>query len=183
MAVRYKFQEQKTTEAASVLLQLQGGRMPYLKLLKLLYIADRIAIKEWERPITYDSYVSMDYGPVLSTTFDLIKGNNIQSCCWKETISRSGYEVYLKNGSPQIKKLSRAEIELIQRVNTNYGGIDRFSLSKITHEFPEYKDPKGSSIPISFEEILSALGYNQSDIERVDSELQEESDIVAVFGG
>ena len=68
--------EQKTTEAAALLIQLSGGRIRYIKLLKLLYYADREAFAQWERPITYDNYAAMTYGPVLSSTYDLIKGNS-----------------------------------------------------------------------------------------------------------
>ena len=38
------FNERKATEAAAHLLALRGGQMHYLKLLKLLYIADREAL-------------------------------------------------------------------------------------------------------------------------------------------
>ncbi|MEN6435885.1 MAG: Panacea domain-containing protein [Anaerolineaceae bacterium] len=184
MAVRFTFQEQKTTEAASILIQLQGGKMSYLKLLKLLYIADRIAIQEWERPITYDSYVSMNYGPVLSTTFDLIKGNSTRSSYWQEHICRqSRYELRLTDVPIKIQKLSRAEVELLHRVNDLYGEFEPFKLSKFTHSLPEFKNPHGTSIPISFEDILSGIGYNKSEIERVNSEINEESSILAIFGG
>jgi len=40
--------------------------MKYLGLLKLLYLADRDALKEIERPITGDRYFSLKNGPVLS---------------------------------------------------------------------------------------------------------------------
>ncbi len=183
MAIRYKFQEQKTTEASGVLLHLAGGKMPYLKLLKLLYISDRIALQEWERPITYDTYVCMNYGPVLSTTFDLIKGNIPQSQFWNAAIIRHGrYDLRVKDGLP-IKKLSKAEVDLLNRVYALYGKMDKFQLAEFTHAFPEYKDPQGHSIPIMVEDILSGMGYSPSEVERVRSEIIEESEIAAVFGG
>jgi len=46
--------------------------MSYLKLIKLLYIIDREALLRWGRPLTGDRYVSMDHGPVLSQTLNLI---------------------------------------------------------------------------------------------------------------
>jgi hypothetical protein len=59
-----RFDAEKVTEAAAFLLQLRGGRMHYIKLLKLLYIADRQAFSEWGIPISNDNYVSMDNGRV-----------------------------------------------------------------------------------------------------------------------
>ena len=70
-----RFNEAKATQAAACLLKLRGGQMSYLKLVKLLYLADREALLRWDRPITTDRYVSMDNGPVLSRVLNLINGS------------------------------------------------------------------------------------------------------------
>ena len=44
------FSETKVTEAAVHLLRLRDGKMSYLKLLKLLYLADREALHRWGVP-------------------------------------------------------------------------------------------------------------------------------------
>src|SRR5690606_22897948 len=69
---RPKFRDDKTTQAAVLFLQLRGGKMSYMRLIKLLYLADREALIRWGTPITFDAYVSMDRGPVLSRTYELI---------------------------------------------------------------------------------------------------------------
>jgi uncharacterized phage-associated protein len=46
--------------------------MSFLKLIKLMYLADRRALLEQGRSITFDRYVSMDHGAVLSQTYNLI---------------------------------------------------------------------------------------------------------------
>jgi uncharacterized phage-associated protein len=61
-----RFNERKATQAAAYLLKRRGGKMSYMKLIKLLYFADRVALSRFGRPITTDRYVSMDRGPVLS---------------------------------------------------------------------------------------------------------------------
>ena len=71
MSPRLPFNEKKATQAAAHLLKLRGGKMSYMKLIKLLYLADREAILAWGRPITTDGYASMDRGPVLSRVLDL----------------------------------------------------------------------------------------------------------------
>ena len=43
-----------------------------LQLVKLLYFVDREALLRRGAPVTGDRMVSMDHGPVLSTTLDLI---------------------------------------------------------------------------------------------------------------
>src|SRR5712691_464729 len=68
------FSERRVAQMAAYLLGREKGRMNYLKLIKLLYLADRESLKRHGHPISDDRYVSMDHGPVLSTTFNLIKG-------------------------------------------------------------------------------------------------------------
>jgi len=46
--------------------------MAYIKLIKLLYLADREALLRWGRPITTDCHVSMPKGPVVSQIYHLI---------------------------------------------------------------------------------------------------------------
>ncbi len=72
MTIKFRFHPEKAVEAAAILLKLHGKPMKYLGLLKMLYIADRLALKTMDQPITGDRYVSMDYGPVLSGVYDLI---------------------------------------------------------------------------------------------------------------
>jgi len=72
MSVHLPFNERKATEAAARLLKLRGGTMSYMKLIKLLYLADREALLRWGRPISTDRYVSMDRGPVLSHVLNLV---------------------------------------------------------------------------------------------------------------
>src|ERR1035437_9322409 len=115
-----RFDEQKVTEAAVFLLELRGGCMHYIKLLKLLYIADRQAFSEWGIPITNDNYVSMDNGPVLSQKYNLIKDGGR---FWSEHISApfGDYEVQLSAPLQKNRKLSLAEEETLQKVFAEYG--------------------------------------------------------------
>lgn len=73
-SIQFRFHPEKAVEAAAVLLKLHSKPIKYLGLLKMLYVADRIALERIEQPITGDHYVSMDYDPVLSSVYDLIKG-------------------------------------------------------------------------------------------------------------
>src|SRR5947209_20462172 len=73
MPIALRFDERRATEAAARFLKLRGGRMSYLKLIKLLYLLDREALLRWGRPVTTDRYVSMDNGPVVSRIYDLIR--------------------------------------------------------------------------------------------------------------
>ena len=69
--------------------------MSYLRLLKLLYIADREWLAETGESITGDRVYAMKQGPVLSTLYDLIKGNGTRAGEWDDFIHTDGYAVEL----------------------------------------------------------------------------------------
>jgi uncharacterized phage-associated protein len=168
-----RFEAEKVTEAAAFLLNLRGGRMHYIKLLKLLYIADRAALSAWGIPISHDNYVSMDNGPVLSQTYNLIKdGGRV----WSEYISApfGDYEIQLLGNPPKGRKLSQAEETLLQRVFEQFGYQNRWDLVDLVHTFSEWHNPHGSSIPIEIEEILKALDEPVENIQAIVTELKQE---------
>src|ERR1022692_4336092 len=108
------FNEAKATQAATQFLRLRGGRISYIKLIKLLYLADREALIRWGRPITTDCYVSMDVGPVVSRIYDLIRDepspNSVKN--WNKFIAGpDDYEVLLL-GDPGSGDRSPAEVKL-----------------------------------------------------------------------
>src|SRR5262245_9212871 len=64
-----QFDTMKAIQAAAVLLRFDDGAMDYLRLLKLLYIADREALRETGRPISYSRTIAMDNGPLSSEVY------------------------------------------------------------------------------------------------------------------
>lgn len=178
MSARLRFNERKATQAAAHLLRLRGGRMSYMKLIKLLYLADREALLRWGRPVSTDRYVSMDHGPVLSRVLNLTSDGDAPECpsIWTESISApSNYEVALK-GEAGNDELSEAEESLLDEIFRQYGHLSRWELVKLTHKLPEWKDPQGSAIRISYRDILKAGGKSDLEIVAVDDELAELSE-------
>ena len=168
-----RFQEKKTTQSAAILLQRNGGKIHYIKLLKLLYIADRRSLEETGFPITFDTYVSMKYGPVLSTTYDLLKGTSLNhGDYWHEYISRPKEYVVRLNQTPPFTALSEVEIRILNQTFDEFGKIPRFALVDISHQFPEFHEPpEGSTLPITYRDIFHALGENEIEISRIENEL------------
>ena len=182
MSLRLRFNERKATQAAAHLLRLRGGRMSYMKLIKLLYLADREALLRWGRPISTDRYVSMDKGPVLSRVLDLASdGDDPENpSIWASSISEpSNHEVQLK-GDAGNDELSDAEAALLDEIFQQHGHMNRWQLVRLTHKLPEWKDPQGSAIPINYRDILKAGGKSELEIAAVEDELAElaETDLV-----
>jgi len=176
MAAQPQFSEAKTAQVAAFFLRLHGGRMHYLKLLKLLYIADREALLRWGCPITMDRYVSMDNGPVPSTAYRLVV-EDIPKPNWRRYISPpvGDYEVELTPTVAPTGLLSRAEEALIGEVFDLFGRWNRWRIVEHVHTFPEWRNPDGSSIPISLRDILEAGNRSEATIEAVLGELRAEA--------
>jgi hypothetical protein len=155
-----RFDESKATQVAVSILKRRGGRMHYIKLLKLLYLVDRASLIKWGTSVTTDHHVSMDNGPVCSNILRLITEENREKPVWSKFISppMGEFEVELQtqenlpNG-----KLSRAEEKLIDEVYEEFGYRNRWDLiDNVMHKLPEWQDPHGSAIHIRLQSILEA---------------------------
>ena len=178
------FDEKKATEAAALLLNLRGGRMHYIKLIKLLYLADREALKRWGFAITTDHYASMDHGPVVSNIYNLIV-NEGHNDFWREYISAplGEYEVELLQPHAS-EKLSLAEEKLLREIFNQYGSWNRWALiDQVMHKLPEWSDPHGSSTPITVVEILRAQGEDEETISVVEREIELAGRVEATLQG
>ena len=170
-----KFNEAKAAQVAARLLSLEGGKMNYMKLIKLLYIIDREALARWGAPVSTDHYVSMKRGPVLSRVLDLInegRDPNKTLSPWHDLISKpQGYDVALVAIDPPDDELSAAEEQLIQEVQREHRERSEWQMVEFVHQFAEWQDPGDSSSPIDYREILEAVGKTPEEVEQIESEL------------
>ena len=184
ICMNWRYREDRATQAAARFLKKRGGTMSYMKLLKLLYLADRLALLELGRPITFDRFYSMKHGPVLSRTLELMTEDPdpLAPSYWAEIISPpSNYEVRLKGEAPH-DQLSPAQEDIIDRVYAQYGHMHRFQIRDFTHTLPEWSDPNGSSIPIRPKDVLLAQGVSADDADEIVSALEDESMLAALIG-
>ena len=175
--MRLRFREEETTQAAARLIRSEGVHMNYMKLVKLLYLADRRALTVMGRPITFDSYISMDHGPVLSSTYDRINSEPPPEgfSYWHEHIvRRARYEVAVRSKEIPNDSLSPAEEGVLDEIYREYGEMDHWQLAEYTHTLPEWRDPKGSSLPIEISSILRSEGLSDDDIKEIYETLKGE---------
>jgi len=167
--IRFKFNEEKTTQITAMFINKAGDKINYTKLIKLLYLTDREAFRLWERPLTGDSYVSMHKGPVLSKTYDLIdyEENPDDKSYWYRFISKENYDIKLI-ADPGFMELSKREIDLIERIYEKYKDKDWRQMIDICHrDCPEWKDPGHTSVPLPIEDTLRALDKNEDKIKTI----------------
>ena len=151
----------KTIQASAVLLKADPNHsMSRLRLLKLLYIADRESLTERARPITGDYPVAMDHGPVLSNTYNLIKGEDYNAPQWEKYIQSRGRDAILVS-EPCVGDLSKYEIAKLHSVEERFRNCNHWDIAEYTHCFEEWTKnmpQKGSCKTIPIEDILAATG-------------------------
>ena len=178
MAIGYR--EDKATQAAARLLQLGGGSLNLMKLVKLLYFAERRAVIEWGRPITFDELWSLKHGPILGATLENINSEPFpgSETYWQKYISprSANHRVSFVGTVVPNDQLSRAEERVLTEVFQEFGHLDQWQLRDYAHEhFPEWKDPGNSRFPIAIRDILLAEGYSESDVSDIEHDLRGEA--------
>lgn len=158
------FNVRKAAQVAAYFALRAGGAVNILKLVKLIYLADRTFIEKYDYPMLNDEFVSMDHGPVNSRTLEYINGMQLDGRgAWDEFVSpRTGYDIGLAHPDITLETLdefSAADLEVLDEIWARFGHYDKYRLRDYTHRnCPEWEDPKGSSKPISYERLYQVLG-------------------------
>lgn len=179
------YKEERATQAAAHLLKLRGAPMSYMKLIKLLYFADRAALLRLGRPITYDQWVSMPHGPILSRTYDLVVAEPApdESPYWRRYISPviGDYEVEALNEDPPTDQLSKAQEEILDSVFNEWGHLDRWQVRDASHLLPEYTKTN-SSIRIPYRDVLILEGRTEAEACEIEADLEAEDYLAQLAG-
>jgi uncharacterized phage-associated protein len=181
------FNEEKAAQIAAYFLQKRGEKMSYLKLMKLMYLADRESMAEFDESMTDDSWFSMDKGPVLSSVLNLIQGSS-RSGQWDAWIAEAhvAHEVVLAR--PELNRdsfdeLSDADIEILESVWSRFGKMTRWELVSFTHdECSEWRDPNKSALPISPQDVFQALGKTEFESEELAAGIFQRRQLQEVLG-
>lgn len=91
--------------------------MSHLKLMKLLYLADRESLRLHGLSMTGDCLVSMPHGPVLSMTLNLMDGD-VESGPngWEDMITaKENHELSLKT-ELQLDEFSKADTNVLESI-------------------------------------------------------------------
>lgn len=162
----FHYQPGKAIACAAYLLELESGSMEYVRLLKLMYLADRRHLEKHNHPITGDRAVSMKHGPVLSEAYRQIREPDHRQAEWARTIAIEQYRARLVAERANVGRLSRAEIATLREVREEYQYLGTWDLVELLHDtLPEWHDPGAGMAPIAPRTIMSALGKTEEEIE------------------
>lgn len=166
MRLRYNFDVEKLVQAIAYLSARGVTGLDKLKILKLLFLADKRHLLEIGRPILGDVYSCMNWGPVPSKSYNIIR-NVIDADPRKRaaenrfaeyfTIERDReHPVLVARKPPDLDVFSESEIAALDEVIAKYGHLSGADLIKVTHDDPIWRVPDekriaGSSVAIPFE--------------------------------
>lgn len=161
------FNVKTVAQAVAWLLSKSDEPLDRMKVQRLLYLADRECMNQTGFPITDDVYYHMKYGPVLSRTLDLMKGNDTDEYWDKWIMTKGSNDNYqlisVRAGNfnrEALDHLSDFELGILDGIWNDFGCMDRFELSRYTYTLPEYVQTDTRE-NLSHVDILLALGYEK----------------------
>ena len=168
------FRSQKAAQICAYFANESGGTIEKLKLIKLVYLSERKFLSEYHHPMLFDEYYSLPHGPICSSTLNGINGV-IHESLWDEYIARNGNIVVAVKSVERddLDHISDAELEVLQGVWKEFSRLMASQIRNYTHEYcSEYTETDKARIPISYRQILEALGEEDApDIAKEISEL------------
>ncbi len=151
MKVDYK----KVTQVVSFLLSHYGDAgLPKLKLVKLVWAADRYHVRKYARFVTDDDYVAMKNGPVPSCVKDIIEFS-VNEYSNLESNDLPYIKQYIKNnngiiysvGETDMDYLSDTDVEALNFALRQFGRLNDDEIVNETHKYPEWVKQKDDLMP------------------------------------
>jgi len=128
--------------------------MDKLKLIKMIFLADREHLVRYGRPIVGGNYVAMDLGLVSSDLKDYIEGK--QKSRDLPFAIQGEYNLVASQATKE-DWLSESELEVLDEIYDKYKHIDSVKLGLLTHKYKAWKNnepPKGSSKLVPYEDFF-----------------------------
>ncbi len=145
----------KVTQVVNFLLSHYGDvGLPKLKLVKLVWAADRYHVRKYARFVTGDDYVAMKNGPVPSCVKDVIEFS-INEYSNLKSDDLPYIKRYIKNNNGVIYSvketdmdyLSDTDVEALNFALEQFGKLDDDEIVEKTHKYPEWLKQRGALMP------------------------------------
>ncbi len=159
MAVRFQFDFDRAFAACVYIAFKKPKNLDVYKMCKLIFLSDKLHLVRYGRPITGDDIRAMDYGPVPSAVYDLLKflaAGNINDD--EVRIMADHLAVDERYKYPHLscarsiefeEYLSKSDMEAIDETIAIHGGKGFEELKLLTHQMPSWKnawdDPQRTS--------------------------------------
>ena len=143
-------------------------RKDFHKIFKIVYFADRQHLADWGRPISGDTYIAMEAGPVPSRMYDMLKIVRGDSYLPDQEglsaffrVDNWMYVTPLQDADQN--KLSRTEIEALDEAISKYGMLSYDEIKEKSHDVAWRSTARDFSI--SWDSIAREAGLDTEDME------------------
>jgi uncharacterized phage-associated protein len=169
--MNFTFNPAKATEVACRFIEKEGQTINIMKLVKLVYLLDRLSIQRRGIPVVGGDYFSMRNGPVTSELLDLINAGALWGVAtgdWARLISdRQNHEVSLIE-KPSYQHLAEAELTLLDEIYREHGAKDQWQLRDWCHEHcAEWMPLEFGHARIRVERLAEAVGRTEDQIRQL----------------
>ena len=159
--MKFAYNRKKAIQVLLWFLNKHGGQLNRLKLVKLIFFADREHLAKYGRPIVGGVYYTLKHGPVCSELLTDIQNSDSDATLPFQNQNDS-YDVSSTGDHINEDFLSESDIEILEAIEQKYGHYDRFKLRDLTHELKAYKqnDPEAKGVgrlPLSYEDFFLDL--------------------------
>lgn len=185
MKMLFEFDYKKATQAINYFTREEGGQIDKLKLIKLIYFADRYHLRRYGRPIVNDTYFAMRLGPVGSSAKDII---DFSAFLDREELDyASKYLARGKQNNTIVSILnvdsdifSKSEIESLKFSYNNFGKHSSINLVNLVHLYPEwYKFKNNLQSKETTREPMSYLDFFKNPNNRAKDQFALAKDILS----
>lgn len=189
----------KATQALNILARKKDGEINKMKAIKLIFLADRLHLRKYGRPIVGDMYWAMKLGPVGSLTKDIAELSNVSEdtlAYAKKYIKPIGEkkQAFISLKQEDLSVFSKTDLECINVVYDKFSDKDQFELAEVTHKYPEWikhkKELEGGKkrVKMNYDDFFSdtqkredLFFQNKSDLEMAKESFLELKEISTFF--
>ena len=137
----------KATQALNFFAVKKDGRINKMKAIKLIFLADKLHLRKYGRPIVGDSYLAMKFGPVGSQSKNVAELSDrlpkeISIYARKYIKPTLDKKTFISVDAVDLDLFSKTDIECLNSVYEEFSDKDQFELAEITHKYPEWSKHK-----------------------------------------
>lgn len=137
----------KATQALNFFAVKKDGKINKMKAIKLIFLADKLHLRKYGRPIVGDAYLAMKFGPVGSQTKNVAELSDrlpkeVAAYARKYIKPTADKNTFLSTNAVDSDVFSKTDIECLDSVYKEFSDKDQFELAEITHKYPEWSKHK-----------------------------------------
>lgn len=179
------FNKIKASQLAAFFAKEEGGKINYMKLIKLMYLAERTVLLRDGYLMVADDLFFLPHGPILSRSLDMMKYAPLSEDAWTELFNGTeGYDVSLKTtqlSRDDFDRLSDSEFAVANEIWDEFKLYDQFRLEAYTHMLPEWNDPGTGRLPISIKDMACRLGFSLEAATDLENQVKTDAYIDELF--